>query len=134
MNTRRSLWRLLASLPLVSLVARARAQGADSPTGGPGQQMLTIMLRHDETMTLDEINQRLKHNGWFEHFPPPDAQVLSWYVMMGIGQVVTLQFAAEHLPAINRLVESEAWGAFETEFYPTYDFRSIYAQLQSDMK
>ena len=54
--------------------------------------------------------------------------------MMGIGQVVTLRFRAEQLRDINRLVESEAWGAFSTEFYPTYDYRALYAQLQLDMK
>jgi hypothetical protein len=129
MNTRRTLWRLLAALPLANLIRPARAQD-----DAPGMELLTIFLRHDETMTLDEINRRLKKNGWFEHFPPADVDVVSWYVMMGIGQVVTLRFPADRLRDINRLVESEAWGAFSTEFYPTYDYRALYAQLQSDMK
>ncbi len=137
MPSRRILWRVIAALPLAGLVTRARAQSADdsvSPTGGPGMEMLTIFLRHDQTMTVDEINQHLKKTGWFDHFPPPDVEVVSWYVMMGIGQVVTLRFAAEKIREINRLVEGEAWGGFSTEFYPTYDYRDLYAQLQSQMR
>ena len=129
MSTRRTLWRLLAALPFANLIRPASAQD-----DAPGMELLTIFLRHDETMTLEEINRRLKKNGWFDHFPPPEVDVVSWYVMMGIGQVVTLRFPAERLRDINHLVESEAWGAFSTEFYPTYDYRALYAQLQSDMK
>jgi hypothetical protein len=54
--------------------------------------------------------------------------------MMGIGPVVTLRFPAERLREINRLIEGEAWGGYRTEFYPTYDYRMLYAQLQAKMK
>jgi hypothetical protein len=57
--------------------------------------------------------------------------VLSWYVMMGIGQVVTLKFPAEKLRDINALVEREAWGGYRTEFYATYDYRALYKQEQA---
>ena len=96
--------------------------------------MLTIFLRHDETKTLDEINQHLKKTGWFDHFPPPGVEVVSWYVMMGIGQVVTIRFPAERLREINRIIEGEAWGGYRTEFFPTYDYRALYAQIQAKMK
>ena len=118
MSPRRSFWRFLAALPFAGLLGRARAQDVDSPTGGPGMEMLTIFLRHDETMTVDEINRRLKKNGWFDHFPPPDVEIASWYVLMGIGQVVTLRFRAEQLRDINRLVESEAWAPFPPSSTP----------------
>jgi hypothetical protein len=138
MNSRRSFWRSLASLPLLAAFGRpARAvtpEPPDPPTGRPGEQMLTIFLRHDENRTLGEINQHLKDTGWFRDFPPPGVEVVSWYVMMGIGQVVTLRFPAERLREINRLVESEAWGGYRTEFYPTYDYRALYAQRQAKMK
>jgi hypothetical protein len=136
MSTRRTFWRILAGLPLLAAFARqAEAQTpADSPTGGPGMEMLTVFLRHDQTHTVDEINQHLKQTGWFEHFPPPGVEVVSWYVMMGIGQVVTLRFPAEKLREINRQIEGQAWGAYRTEFYPTYDYRMLYAQLQAKMK
>lgn len=138
MSTRRSLWTGLAGLAaLLSFGGRAKADPpppVGAPTGGPGQEMLTIFLRHDETKTVDEINRHLKQTGWFANFPPPGVEVVSWYVMMGIGQVVTLRFAAERLRDLNRLVEGEAWGGFRTEFYPTYDYRALYAALQEKMK
>jgi hypothetical protein len=138
MTNRRTLWRNIAGLSLLAMFTRrAKADSStpvDSPTGKPGMEMLTIFLRHDENQTVDQINQHLKTTGWFEHFPPPGVEVVSWYVMMGIGQVVTLRFPAEQLRDINRLVESEAWGGYRTEFYPTYDYRGLYAQLQQKMK
>ncbi len=136
MNSRRSFWRSLASLPLLAMVTRramADTPPPDTTTGGPGMEMLTIFLRHDETKTVDEINQHLKQTGWFASFPPPGVEVVSWYVLMGIGQVVTIRFAAERLREINRLIEGKAWGGYHTEFYPTYDYRGLYAQLQARM-
>jgi hypothetical protein len=134
--TRRKLWQMLSSLPLIAAVADRRATAASapsptSPTGGPGMEMLTVFLRHDQAKTLDEINEHLKSTGWYKNFPPEGAEVLSWYVMMGIGQVVTLKFPAEKLREINALIEREAWGGYRTEFYPTYDYRALYKQEQS---
>jgi hypothetical protein len=43
--------------------------------------------------------------------------------MMGIGQVVTLRLPASKLREVNRAIENSAWGAYRTEFYPTYDFK-----------
>jgi len=45
-----------------------------------------------------------------------------WYVMMGIGHVVTLKVPAARLREVNIAIERNAWGAFSTEFYTTYDF------------
>ena len=64
MITRRKLWQMLSSLPLIAAVAnRAAARASDasppSPSGGPGMEMLTIFLRHDQPKTLDEINDHL---------------------------------------------------------------------------
>ncbi|MCW6510407.1 hypothetical protein [Lichenifustis flavocetrariae] len=134
MNTRRRVWAALAALPLLALGRRAaKAEAPPSPTGGPGETMLTVFLRHDETKTVDEINQHLKQTGWFRDFPPEGVTVVSWYVMMGIGQVVTLRFPAEKLRDVNRLIEGEAWGGYRTEFYPTYDYRGLYEQLKKKM-
>lgn len=95
------------------------AQGGQQPKG---MMMLTIFLKHDQSKTLDEINDHLKQTGFTEKFPPADAEVVSWYVMMGIGQVVTLRFPAEKLRDVNLSIEHGAWGAYRTEFYPTYDY------------
>ena len=45
--------------------------------------------------------------------------------MMGIGQVVTLRLPASRLREINRVLEDTAWGAYRTEFYPTYDYMPV---------
>lgn len=134
MRTRRGFWRNFAALIAGTVLARSARADTTAPTGAPGMEMLTIFLRHDESKTVDEINEHLKKTGWFSHFPPPEVEIVSWYVLMGIGQVVTLRFPAEKLRDINRLIEGEAWGGFRTEFYPTYDYRALYAQLQEKMK
>lgn len=92
--------------------------------------LLTIFLRHDQSKTLDQIQEHLKHTGFYQSFPPEGVEIVSWYVMMGIGQVVTLRLPAERLREINRMIEEKAWGAFRTEFYPTYDFRPIRETLR----
>jgi hypothetical protein len=44
---------------------------------------------------------------------------------MGIGQVVTLEMPPEKVREVNLMIEQKAWGAFKTEFYPTYDFLPV---------
>jgi hypothetical protein len=115
---------LFLALPLM-----AGTQDQPKGEGRPqqkGMMMLTIFLKHDQSKTLDEINQHLKQTGFTEKFPPADAEVVSWYVMMGIGQVVTLRFPAEKLRDVNLAIEHGAWGAYRTEFYPTYDYMPVW--------
>lgn len=90
------------------------------------QFLLTIFLKHNQEMTLEEIGRHLSQTGFWQHFPPPGIEVASWYVMMGIGQVVTLQVPPARLREVNLAIEKYAWGAFKTEFYPTYDFKDIW--------
>ena len=87
--------------------------------------MLTVVLRHDQSRTTPELSAKLAEQGFLDAFPPPGVEVVSWYVMMGLGQVVTLRFPAERLREVNRAVEATAWGAFRTEIYATYDFAGI---------
>jgi hypothetical protein len=73
-------------LVLSPLLADPQSQpAAQSNPQQKGMMMLTIFLKHDQSKTLDEINQHLKQTGFTEKFPPADAEVVSWYVMMGIG-------------------------------------------------
>ena len=85
--------------------------------------MLTIFFKHDETRPLAELNAQLEKQGFYKAFPPEGVEVVSWYVMMGVGQVVTLRLPASRLREVNRVIESSAWGAYHTEFYPTYDYK-----------
>jgi hypothetical protein len=88
--------------------------------------LLTIFLKHDQTKTLAEINQHLDKTGFYKKFPPEGVEVVSWYVMMGIGHVVTLRVPPEKLRPVNLQIEQNAWGAFKTEFYATYDFKPVW--------
>jgi hypothetical protein len=87
--------------------------------------MLTIFLKHDQSRPLSELNAQLDRQGFYKAFPPPGIEVVSWYVMMGIGQVVTLRLPASRLREVNRIFETAAWGAYRTEFYPTYDYKAV---------
>ena len=86
--------------------------------------MITVFLKHDESRPLNELNAQLEKQGYYKAFPPPGVEIVSWYVMMGVGQVVTLRFPASRLREVNRALETTAWGAYHTEFYPTYDYQA----------
>jgi hypothetical protein len=88
--------------------------------------LLTIFMKHDQSKTLAEINAHLDKTGFWKKFPPEGTEVVSWYVMMGIGQVITLRVPPDKLRAVNLVLEQNAWGAYRTEFYPTYDFRPVW--------
>jgi hypothetical protein len=118
-------------IALVLLLSSVRpgavqTQGSQTQDSAKGIMMLTIFLRHDESKTLDQINQHLQQTGFAKNFPPPGVEVVSWYVMMGIGQVVTLRFPTERLREVNLAIEHGAWGAFRTEFYATYDYKPLW--------
>ncbi len=116
---------------LIASPTMGRAQSAPTPPPSAeseqqkGSILLTIFLRHDQGKTLDEINEHLRQTGYYKKFPPAGVEVVSWYVMMGIGQVVTLRVPAEKLREVNRVIEESAWGGYRTEFYPTYDYKAI---------
>ncbi len=114
---------LLGSLALVA-PSPIRAQAA-KPAAQSDAILLTIFLRHDQSKPLGEINAQLEKNGWYQKFPPAGVEVVSWYVMMGIGQVVTLRVPPDRLRDVNLAVEQAAWGAYRTEFYATYDYKLI---------
>jgi hypothetical protein len=93
--------------------------------------LLTIFLKHQQDKNLQEINANLDETGFWKRFPPEGVEVASWYVMMGIGQVVTLRVPPDRLREVNLAIEQSAWGAFSTEFYPTYDFRPVWEQIKA---
>ena len=94
--------------------------------------MLTIFLKHQKDKNLDEINAKLDKSGFWSKFPPDGVDVVSWYVMMGIGQVVTLRVPPSKLREVNLAIERSAWGAFDTEFYATYDFMPVWEKLRGE--
>lgn len=94
--------------------------------------LLTIFLKHHQTMNLGEIGAKLKETGFWRKFPPEGVEVVSWYVMMGIGQVVTLKVPATKLRDVNLAIERNAWGSFSTEFYATYDFTPAWHNFREE--
>ena len=103
---------------LTLLLISMRAEASDAI-------LLTVFLRHDQSLNLAEIHKLQEEQGFWKAFPPEGTTVVSWYVMMGIGQVVTLEVPASKLRDVNVALEKTAWKAFRTEFYPTYDLYPI---------
>jgi hypothetical protein len=125
---------LLTLLTVLASAALLNAGNAQAPTPAPANTaaptsdnaiMLTIFLKHDQSRPLAELNAQLEKQGFYKAFPPDGVEVVSWYVMMGIGQVVTLRLPASRLREVNRIFETMAWGAYRTEFYATYDYKPI---------
>ena len=132
----RTISRARRAAVLLALSAFAGAGAAQTVTAEPSAPgsavatadnavVLTIFLRHDQSRPLSELNAQLARQGFYKAFPPPGVEVVSWVVAMGIGQVVTLRLPASRVREVNRVLENTAWGAYRTEFYPTYDYKAV---------
>ena len=98
----------------------------DGPLTGPLLEddeafLLTVYLKHDQTMNISEINELAARNRLNEIFPPQGVEIVGHYVFMGIGQVIILRVPPNRLRMVNIALEQGAWGAYQTEFYVTYD-------------
>ena len=130
---------LLAVAMLAGVLASGSGAVAQTTTPPPANAaptadnavLLTIFLKHDQSRPLSELNAQLEKQNYYKTFPPAGVEVVSWYVMMGIGQVVTLRLPASRLREVNRAIENTAWGSYRTEFYPTYDSKPIAEQQRS---
>ena len=122
---------MVASLAAAALgCAPAAAQTSTVPTSTAAATpdnavLLTVFLKHDQSRPLAELNAQLAKQGFYKAFPPPGVEVVSWTVTMGIGQIVVLRLPASRVREVNRVLEDTAWGAYRTEFYPTYDYKAI---------
>jgi hypothetical protein len=104
----RSLVAIVAMAAVLSCSAGAAAQTAPpapaenaAPTAD-NAILLTIFLKHDQSRPLGELNAQLERQGFYKAFPPPGIEVVSWYVMMGVGQVVTLRLPASRLREVSQ--------------------------------
>ena len=118
-------WITLLSLLLFSTGSLV-AQDANTD----GKIMLTVILRHDQSKTLDEIDDHLAKTGFIKNFPPEGVEIISYRIVMGIGHIITLRLPPDKLREVNVAFEKGAWGAFRTEFYPTYDYLQIFNELK----
>ena len=112
-------------------MAQQTREGQTAAARNDDTVLPTIFLRHDESKSLEQIQSQLEAQGYYKAFPPPGIEVASWYVMMGIGQVVTLRVPAARLREVNLAIEQTAWGPFRTEFYPTYDYKQAAEELRA---
>ena len=118
-------------LSLLLLLFAVPAQAQESNTDG--KIMLTVILRHDQTQTLDQINDHLEKTGFRKTFPPDGVEIVSYHIVMGIGHIMTLRLPPDKLREVNLAFEHGVWGAFRTEFYPTYDYlETFYDMKQKD--
>lgn len=126
-------WVIAAATGALALPSEGDSQPAapDTPAQGSAATMLlTVHLRHDESKTLDEIEAHLRRTGWYRRFPPPGVDLVSWQIVMGIGQVVVLRLPPAKLRETNRAIEQCAWGAYRTEFFPTYDYMAAWEEAR----
>ena len=112
-------------------VGQTPAPAANTAATPDNAVLLTIFLKHDQSRPLSDLNAQLEKQNYYKTFPPAGIEVVSWYVMMGIGQVVTLRVPPERLREVNRAIENTAWGSYRTEFYPTYDYKAIAEQQRA---
>jgi hypothetical protein len=128
--------RLFSSLLLLAIAAlffTGAAYAQPGPLPDTDAILLTIFLKHDQTRTLGDLQAQLRKNGFYQKFPPEGVEVVSWYVVMGLGQVVTLRVPPAKLRAVNLAIEHSAWGVFRTDFYPTYDYKPIWEDLRRQL-
>jgi hypothetical protein len=96
----KALWVVVCVVALAQFMPQPSLAQRSQSTAAAEQKdaiLLTIFLRHDESKVLDEINDHLRKTGRYDKFPPEGVEVVSWYVMMGIGQVVTLRVPPDKL-------------------------------------
>jgi len=118
--------RELAMVAIVLVLSGAAVKAQEIVASDKDSIMITIFLRHQQDKNLDSLQAIQARNKFSSMFPPKSARVVSWYVMMGIGQVVTVKIPASELRNLNLSIEHGAWGAFKTEFYPTYDYVPVW--------
>ena len=115
----------IGSVPAVGQTSTSTVPAGSAVATPDNAILLTVFLKHDQSRPLAELNAQLAKQGFYKAFPPPGVEVVSWTVTMGIGQIVVLRLPASRLREVNRVLEDTAWGAYRTEFYPTYDYKAI---------
>jgi len=126
--------KIFAAAALTMLIGSV-SMAQEGPLTGPLLEneeafLLTVFLKHDQTMNIEEINATAERNRLNEIFPPEGVEIVDHYVFMGVGQVIVLRVPPNRLRMLNIALERGAWGAYQTDFYVTYDLAAarIYQQ------
>ncbi|PZP40064.1 MAG: hypothetical protein DI598_19550, partial [Pseudopedobacter saltans] len=78
--------------------------------------MMTVFLKHIQDAPVDSIQARVMRQGFYDKLNKVHTRILSWNVVMGIGQIITLKFKPQYIRQVNQVFEGGAWGGFHTEF------------------
>lgn len=114
---------IVAMLVLYACVEPLQVLAQPATTSPADYVLITVVLKHDQSKNLEEIGKIQDEQSFWAKFPPDGIAVESWYIVMGLGQVVTLRVPPARLREVNRAIELTAWKAFRTEIYATYDFK-----------
>lgn len=96
--------------------------------------LITVVLKHQQDKNLTELQKKMDTNRFWQSFPPEDIHIESWYIAMGLGQVITVKIHPKDLRRLNLAIEKSAWGIFNTEIYPTYEFKKIAKEIKKEKK
>ena len=127
----RSTLACIAASLLLAAAGDVGAQTTAAPPSGSATAtpdnaiLLTVFLKHDQSRPLSDLNAQLAKQNFYKAFPPQGMEVVSWNVVMGIGQIIVLRLPASRLREVNRVLEDTAWGPYRTEFFPTYDYKAV---------
>ena len=88
--------------------------------------LVTVLLKHQQDKNLPEIRRVLEAQGFWDMFPTRDSKIISWTIAIGLGHVIVLQVPANSVRRLNLAIQNGAWGAYTTEVYLSYDYRSIW--------
>ena len=117
---------IIRTVLLCVVLSAATSSAQEAAKSGPlladnDTILLTVFLKHDQSMNNVERRELLDKTGFNDVFPPDGVEIVDHYVMMGIGQVIVLRLPPDHLRLLNIAIENGAWGAYQTEFFITYD-------------
>ena len=90
--------------------------------------MVTILLKHQQDKNLPEIRRILEAQGFWDLFPPEEANVVNWTIAVGLGHIITLKLPTGGVRRLNLALENGAWCAFNTEIYLSYDYKGIWQE------
>lgn len=63
--------------------------------------LLTVLLPHDRSRTLDDIMAHFRTTGFYRDFPPEGTELVSWVVAMSYGFIIQLRVEPRALRTLN---------------------------------